>query len=113
MGLRVADLQRLDEPPRLLHLTPSHQQPTGAVLSPARRLALLDFARRSGTLLLEDDCDSEFRYAGRPLPVLVSLDTQERVLLCSSFSKTLFPALRPGFVLATPATLPALLKLQA
>lgn len=112
-GIRVGDLERMAEAPRLLHLTPGHQQPTGALLSPARRLALLDFARRSGALLLEDDYDSEFRYAGRPLPVLQSLDTHGHVLLCSSFSKTLFPALRLGFLLATPATLPALLKQQA
>lgn len=83
---------------RLVYLTPAHQFPTGVSLSLARRLALLDWARRSGALIVEDDYDSEYRYAGRPVPALQGLDRDGLVLFAGSFSKVLFPSLRLGYL---------------
>jgi GntR family transcriptional regulator/MocR family aminotransferase len=97
-GLVVEALERLAVKPRLIYVTPAHQQPTGVVLSASRRLALLDYARQSNSWIVEDDYDSEFRYAASPLSVLQSLDAHGRVILVSSFSKTMFPAVRLGFV---------------
>lgn len=84
---------------RLVYITPSHQFPTGAVLPLARRLALLDWARRHGAYVIEDDYDSEFRYAGRPLESLQVLDRDGRTLHIGTFSKNLFPSLRLGFLI--------------
>jgi GntR family transcriptional regulator/MocR family aminotransferase len=80
-------------------VTPSHQYPTGVLMSAARRLALLDWAARRDAWIIEDDYDSEFRYASRPLAALHGLDTSARVLYVGTFSKTLFPALRVGYVI--------------
>lgn len=93
-------------PPRLAYLTPSHQFPTGAVMPMERRLAWLAHARQHGTLLLEDDYDSEFRYNGAPVPSLQGLDAEtgdgHSVIYLSSFSKTMFPGLRMGFMVLPP-----------
>jgi GntR family transcriptional regulator / MocR family aminotransferase len=83
---------------RLACVTPSHQYPLGTVMGVGRRLELLEWARGAGAWILEDDYDSEFRYAGRPLPALKSLDGSERVLYVGTFSKVLFPALRLGYL---------------
>jgi GntR family transcriptional regulator/MocR family aminotransferase len=83
---------------RLLYVTPSHQFPTGAVLSLPRRLELLAWAEKMGSLILEDDYDSEFRYCGRPIPSLQGLNQHENVLYVGTFSKVLFPALRIGYI---------------
>jgi GntR family transcriptional regulator/MocR family aminotransferase len=83
---------------RLACVTPSHQYPLGTVMGVGRRLELLDWARGASAWILEDDYDSEFRYAGRPLPALKSLDGSERVLYVGTFSKVLFPALRLGYL---------------
>lgn len=90
-------------PGKLIFVTPSHQFPTGAVMSRARRLALLDRARASGSWICEDDFDGEFRQEGRPLPSLQSLDRDGRVIYVGSFSKTLFPAVRLGYLVMPPA----------
>lgn len=103
-GLRVADARALPVQPRLVFVAPSYQYPTGATMSLARRLALLDWARRSGVWVIEDDYDCEFRYTGRPLASLQSLDTDRRVIYVGTFSKSLLPALRLGFLVA-PADL--------
>lgn len=92
---------------RMLYVTPSHQYPTGAVLTPERRLALLDWAERNDVWLLEDDYDSEFRYAGPPLPCLQGLDRAGRCLYLGSVSKLLHPALRAGYIIVPPALVPA------
>ena len=89
---------------RLLFVTPGHQYPLGVTMSLRRRLALLDWARDSGTLIFEDDYDSEFRYSGRPVPALQGLDRADLVLFAGTFSKVLFPALRLGY-LVVPARL--------
>lgn len=85
-------------PPRLIFVTPSHQYPTGAVMSLARRRALLEMARQHDSWVVEDDYDSEFRYGGRPLASLQGLDTAGRVLYVGTFSKTLFPSMRMGYL---------------
>lgn len=88
---------------RLVHITPAHQFPTGVAMSLTRRLALLDWAHRSGAIIFEDDYDGEYRYAGRPVPALQGLDRNDVVLFAGSFSKVLFPALRLGYVVVPPA----------
>jgi GntR family transcriptional regulator/MocR family aminotransferase len=83
---------------RLAYVTPSHQYPLGVVMSASRRLAILDWARRRGSWLIEDDYDSEYRYAGPSLTSLQGLDRDARVLYVGTFSKILFPALRVGYL---------------
>jgi len=89
---------------RLVYTTPGHQFPLGISLSLRRRLALLEWARKAGALVFEDDYDSEYRYSGRPVPALQGLDRHGAVLFAGSFSKVLFPSLRLGYLVA-PADL--------
>ena len=98
-GLQVDDLASIDRA-SLACVTPSHQFPAGGVLPLHRRLALLDWAQRSGAYLLEDDYDGEFRYDSRPLECLQSLDRDGRVIYVGTASKILFPALRIGWIVA-------------
>jgi len=88
-------------------VTPTHQSPLGMALSLRRRLALLAWAEAAGAWIIEDDYDSEFRYTGAPLPALKSLDRAGRVLYAGSFSKTLFPALRLGYLVVPAAEVAA------
>lgn len=83
---------------KLLYSTPGHQFPLGVVMPLKRRLELLEWARRSGTLIVEDDYDSEFRYTGWPIPAMQGLDRHGTVLYAGSFSKVLFPSLRLGYL---------------
>ncbi|HEX5785940.1 MAG TPA: PLP-dependent aminotransferase family protein [Burkholderiaceae bacterium] len=103
----AADWQR--HRPRLVYVTPSHQFPTGTVLSLERRLALIAQARAAGSLLIEDDYDSEFRHDGPPLSCMQGLAPDAPVIYLGTFSKTLFPALRIGFMVV-PASLVAPLR---
>ncbi|MDH1072365.1 PLP-dependent aminotransferase family protein [Pseudomonas nitroreducens] len=103
-GLRVEDGIARAPDARFALITPSQQSPTGVALSLPRRLALLDWAASSGAWIVEDDYDSEYRYAGFPLPALKSLDRAGRVLYTGTFSKVLYPALRLGY-LVVPAEL--------
>jgi GntR family transcriptional regulator/MocR family aminotransferase len=84
---------------RLAYVTPSHQFPLGVAMSLARRHSLLAWASESLAWILEDDYDCVFRYDARPLPCLHALDPDGRVIYAGSFSKTLFPALRMGFLI--------------
>jgi GntR family transcriptional regulator/MocR family aminotransferase len=86
------------DPPRLVYTSPAHQYPSGAVLSVARRLALIAHAHRAGAWLIEDDYDGEFRHTGEPIASMQGLVPDAPVLYVGSFSKTMFPALRTGFV---------------
>ena len=96
-------------PPRLIYVTPSHQYPTGAVMSLERRHQLLELARVQKAWILEDDYDSEFRFGGPPLASLTGLDQDERVLYMGSFSKVLYPGLKLGY-LVVPRRLAAAFK---
>src|SRR5689334_1695897 len=91
---------------RLVYVTPSHQYPLGVTMSLPRRLALLDWADHNNAAIVEDDYDSEFRFEGRPVEPLHTIDASGRVIYIGSFSKTLLPTLRLGFV-ATPPSLTA------
>lgn len=93
---------------RLVYVTPSHQYPLGTPMSLARRTALLAWAERTGAAVIEDDYDSEYRFGGRPLEPLQSLDRCGRVVYVGSFSKTLLPMLRLGFLIAPASLQPAL-----
>ncbi|ESA36273.1 transcriptional regulator with hth domain protein and aminotransferase domain protein [Leptolyngbya sp. Heron Island J] len=103
-GLIVDKLSEYDVSPRLVYVTPSHQFPTGVLMSLHRRLALLQWAWRTGALIVEDDYDSEYRYGGRPIPSLQGLDSHASVLYVGTFSKVLFPSIRLGY-LVLPETL--------
>lgn len=100
-GLVVEEGQRLAPNFRLAFVTPSHQQPMGSTMSLRRRLSLLAAAEAADAWIVEDDYDGEFRYRGHPLPTLRSIDAT-RVIYVGTFSKTLFPALRLGFVVVPP-----------
>lgn len=110
-GLVTSALPR--EGARMVYVTPSHQHPTGAVLAPDRRLALLSWANDHGAWVLEDDYDSEFRYGGPPLPCLQGLDTAGRCLYIGSLSKLLHPALRTGYIVAPPDLVSAIIAAKS
>ena len=97
-GLDVAAGIRAAPGARLAYVTPSHQHPLGVTMSLGRRVELLGWAERAGAWLIEDDYDSEFRYSGPPLESLQGLDRAGRVIYLMTFSKTLFPALRLGYM---------------
>ena len=106
-GVNVADLRGA---PRLLHVTPSHQFPTGVAMSLARRLELLEWASERGTILIEDDYDSEYRYSGPPLPALQGLADDVPVIYVGTFSNVTFPAIRLGYVVVPPALAEAFVR---
>jgi GntR family transcriptional regulator/MocR family aminotransferase len=87
---------------RLVYTTPSRQYPTGVTMSAARRMELLGWAAAAGAWIVEDDYDSEFRYASRPLHCLQGLDESGRVIYVGTFSKTVFPGLRLGYLIVPP-----------
>ncbi len=92
---------------RIAFVTPSHQFPTGATLPLARRLELLEWAKRRNALVVEDDYDGEFRYEGQMLESLQGLDREGRVIYIGTFSRTVFSALRIGYLIAPRALVPA------
>lgn len=94
------DPRKLPGGARLAFVTPSHQFPTGAILPLARRLVLLDWARREHAVIVEDDYDGEFRYDGQALESLQGLDREGRVIYVGTFSRTVFSALRIGYLIA-------------
>jgi len=95
---------------RLVYTTPAHQYPLGGRLPVPRRQALIAWARATGALIVEDDYDGEFRFTGRPLDSLKSLDQAGVVAYVGTFSKTMFPELRVGYVVPPLALLSALAK---
>ncbi len=98
-GLDVAAAARQAGEARMAYVTPSHQFPLGVPMSLQRRLALLKWASAAGAWIVEDDYDSEFRYGTRPIPCLHGLDADGRVIYVGTFAKTLFPAIRLGFII--------------
>ena len=103
-GLNPAKLPRSA---RIAFVTPSHQFPTGAILPLARRLALLEWAKKADAVLIEDDYDGESRYEGQPVESMQGLDTEGRVIYLGTFSRTIFPALRIGYLIAPKSLVPA------
>jgi GntR family transcriptional regulator / MocR family aminotransferase len=99
-------------PPRLIYTTPSHQYPTGALMSLTRRLELLDLASRHNAYVIEDDYDSEFQFTGRPIASLQGLDRTGCVLYLGTFAKSLLPSLRVGFVVAPPGLAESLARVH-
>ncbi|MGA0603506.1 PLP-dependent aminotransferase family protein [Caulobacter sp. KR2-114] len=112
-GLDVAAGRRLSPHARLALVTPARQFPMGAPLSLPRRLALMDWARETGAVVVADDYDSELRFSGRPVPALASLAGGEAVLSMGSFSRLTFPGLRLGYVVGPAALIARLVELRA
>lgn len=98
---------------RLAYVTPSHQYPTGVVMSLARRLELLAWAERTGGWIIEDDYDGEYRYSGAPLAPLAALDRSARVLYVGTFGKVAFPALRLGYLVLPQGMVDAFTRRRA
>jgi GntR family transcriptional regulator/MocR family aminotransferase len=98
--------------PRFIYTTPSHQYPTGVMMHLTRRLELLSFAARTNTHVIEDDYDSEFQYRGQPIASLQGLDRAGCVLYIGTFSKSLLPALRLGFLVVPQALVPDLAQIH-
>ncbi|MBS0370132.1 MAG: PLP-dependent aminotransferase family protein [Proteobacteria bacterium] len=105
-GLRVEHLreasQEPDEMAKAVFLTPSHQFPTGAALALDRRLAIIEWARQHQSWIIEDDYDSEFHYEGKPTACVQGLDPYERTIYIGTFTKSLFPGLRIGYMVLPP-----------
>ncbi|MDQ6880230.1 MAG: PLP-dependent aminotransferase family protein, partial [Candidatus Dormibacteraeota bacterium] len=101
-GLNVKEGERLAPHARMAFVTPSYQAPLGVTLSLARRLALLDWAVRANAWVLEDDYNGEYRYDTDPIPAVQALDHAGRVIYVGTFSKTLAPGLRIGYLIVPP-----------
>src|SRR5271170_1027058 len=97
-GLNVAAGIKQCSDARVACVTPSHQYPLGSTMSAARRLQLLNWAQESGAWIIENDCDSEYRYESQPIASMHGLDVNSRVIYIGTFSKVLFPSLRLGYV---------------
>lgn len=111
-GLDVRAGRRIHGNPKLVFVTPAHQYPTGTEMTMPRRLELLNFAQKSGSWILEDDYDSEFRYDGPPLAAIQGLAPESRVIYTGTFSKVLFPALRIGYLVVPKKLVAALSELR-
>lgn len=111
-GFDIARAERLAPEARVALVAPSHQFPMAVTMSLERRVMLLDWARRRSAWIIEDDYDSEFRYVGRPLSPLQSLDPDGRVIYVGTFSKVLYPSLRLGYVVVPDRLLDAFWALQ-
>ena len=101
-GLEVSAGIKTCRAARAVFVTPSHQFPLGVTMSASRRLQLVDWAQNSGSWILEDDYDSEFRYESQPIASLQGLDPNSRVIYIGTFSKILFPSLRLGYLVVPP-----------
>lgn len=101
-GMQVEHLRAAKYPAKAVFLTPSHQFPTGATLALDRRLAVIEWAQQNQAWIIEDDYDSEFHYAGKPTACVQGLDAHDRTLYIGTFTKSLFPGLRIGFMVLPP-----------
>lgn len=97
-GMAPREDQWRCHPPKLIYTTPSHQYPLGSLMSLQRRATLVEKSRECGAWIIEDDYDSEFRHSGQPLPAIQGIHTDAPVCYLGTFSKTMFPALRLGFM---------------
>ncbi|MBO9629032.1 MAG: PLP-dependent aminotransferase family protein [Shinella sp.] len=107
-----ADIGQAARGAKAVYVTPSHQFPLGVAMSMRRRLALIDWARETGGWILEDDYDSEFRFAGPPLAAMQGMDDSGRVIYLGTFSKVLFPGLRLGYAVIPDALLDQVIALR-
>ncbi len=112
-GLDPARGETLFARARAVYVTPSHQFPLGVTMTMGRRLALIDWARRHDAWIIEDDYDSEFRYAGPPLTALQGMDGASRVAYAGTFSKVLFPGLRVGYLVVPEPLLETVMEVRA
>src|SRR2546423_5572101 len=111
-GIVIEQLPK-EKPPKIIHVTPSHQYPLGMTMSFERRTALLDFARARNAFIFEDDFYGEFRFTGSPLPCLQGIDSSGRVIYGGLLSKILFPSLRLGYVVAPEPLVDSLVKTRS
>jgi GntR family transcriptional regulator/MocR family aminotransferase len=102
-GLQVSKLPGATAHCRVVYVTPSHQFPTGAILSSSRREELLAWAREQNAFIVEDDYDAELRYDVRPQAAIKAVDSEDRVIYVGTMSKVLFPSLRIGYIVSPPA----------
>ncbi len=112
-GMRVPEDVPASQQPRLVLVTPAHQSPLGVTMSLPRRHALLEQARRAGAWIFEDDYDGELRYGQRPLSALQSIDLDGRVIHAGTFSKTLIPSLRLGYMVVPDRLVDPLMSLMS
>ena len=101
-GLDVQSLSNCRQKFKFVYVTPSHQFPTGVTMSLPQRIALLQWAEKTSTLIIEDDYDSEYRYQSQPIPALQGMDRSQSVIYIGTFSKVLFPSLRIGYLVVPP-----------
>ncbi len=106
-GMMVSEMIGRGPHARVVYVTPSHQYPLGMTMSAARRMSLLKWAEHTGSWIIEDDYDSEYRFGSRPIASLQGLDVHGRVIYIGTFSKVMFPALRLGYVVVPKDLLPA------
>ncbi len=111
-GISVDKGRTLAPDARLICVSPSHQYPLGTTMTLRRRLELLDWAAAADAFVLEDDYDSEYRYAGRPLAAMQGLDEKGRIIYVGSFSKVMFPGLRIGYMVAPKALIEPFLAIR-
>ena len=109
-GLEVKTLSSCPQKFKLVYVTPSHQFPSGVTLSLTQRIALLQWAEKTDTLIIEDDYDSEYRYQTQPIPALQGMDRSESVIYIGTFSKILFPSLRIGYLVVPHNWIPVIRK---
>ena len=101
-GVKIPRLNKSQPPPSMTILTPSHQFPLGGAMSPLRRMDFLQWAEQTNSWIIEDDYDSEFRYAGSPIQALAGFDNTGRTIYVGTFSKIFSVGLRLGFLVAPP-----------
>ncbi|WP_457588879.1 MocR-like pyridoxine biosynthesis transcription factor PdxR [Ensifer canadensis] len=111
-GLMLSEMSARHQTAKLLCTAPSHHYPLGGTTSLARRLAILDWCRKNACWILEDDYDSEFRYSERPLPSLQSLAPSANVIYVGTFSKTLFPSLRIGYLIVPKSLIQPFIQMK-
>lgn len=112
-GMQVAQLKEAIQPIKLVYVTPSHNDPTGAVMPPSRRLDLLNWAQETNALIVEDDYDHFYRYTSRPQPALAAMDKLQSTIYVSTFWQILFPMVRMGFAIFPRAMMPYMRSFKA
>ena len=109
-GLDVEALNNYQQNFKLVYVTPSHQFPTGVTMSLSQRIKLLQWAQETNTFIIEDDYDSEYRYGSQPIPALQGMDRSGSVIYVGTFSKTLFPSSRIGYLVVPKDLVPIFSK---